>query len=188
MVPVSTLEAVRRADWLLLLGDRPGRAAYVGADEAVALALEAAGVGCDRLARASLVGAPAGAYDLVVLHEPDLAAVEAAAGLVGAGGWLYVETRNPLGRPRRRGCRAALERRGLRATAVWLWPSFRDCREIVPLADAAALRQAFGRRRRPLGRLAALAAGPLARTRLLEIAAPCVALVARRSRGEQARP
>jgi hypothetical protein len=135
---MSSVAEVRRADWRFLLPEPGlGVVAYLAPHEpalCAALALVSR--------RVDLAGARDEAHDLVVLTAGRPRSVRAARALLRPGGWLYAEV---PGRAVRAWTRA-LRRSGFdEVTAHWLWPSARDCREIVPV-EAEALRAALGRR------------------------------------------
>jgi aminoglycoside phosphotransferase (APT) family kinase protein len=163
------LAASRRIDWRFLLPDpRLRRVALAGGDSA------------DLREALALLGAElvegSEAPDVLVVAGADADALEAAAGLVPPGGFLYAELRGPFARPE--GALALLRRLGFDdPTAHWHYPSFDRCEEIVPLGSEEVVRHALGRRasrlRRSVGRV-------LHATGLLARVVPSVSVLGRR--------
>jgi hypothetical protein len=170
--------AVRRADWRFLLPDPVlGRVAYVGPhDPALVGALSALS---DVLELRPLPGT---LHDVVVVTRPTERRELAAASLVAPGRWVYAETT---------GARAGAAIDTFRdaglvdLAAWWLWPDANACREMIPLANPAALGAALGRRQPGAWlRPRAWAAQALARCGALRPLLASVALVARRPGGD----
>lgn len=159
----TLLQVSRRVDWRFLLPDPDlGRVACLGKHDPELV--DALGLLSESLTLLD-AGDPEtteerAPHDLVVLCDPTLETLQAAAGLLRPGGWLYVEVHGPLTpggrklrRPRfARDYLAVLEQLGFEEReAYWHWPDFASCLEIVSLADPIAIRHALGRRQSGAG-------------------------------------
>lgn len=186
------LHLARRLDWRFLLGNAElGRVALVGpAPEPLRHALQSF---ARELALVEAEGPRTGGtapFDLVVLHEPSLAAVRHAATLLEAGGWLYLEARGPLphmgGWLRRRHFLHhyvnALKAAGLeQVRAHWQWPDAERCTKVLPIDDPAALLYFLAQEPHPLlGPLKLMVGRLLMRGRLLPLLLPAFNIVAQR--------
>ena len=184
----ALLQASRRVDWRFLLPDPDlGRVACMsGAD---ATLVESLRLFSEEL---HVFETPAGAdadppYDVVVLADPNRDVLDAAAGLLVPGGWLYVEVDTSLrrkpGRPSgsARGYGRALRGLGLVDVKSHVhWPDFASCRAIVPLEDPAAVRHGLARGRTKAPRALTLFAPALAGLHQLALFVPCASAIGRR--------
>jgi hypothetical protein len=156
----DALARSRRADWRFLFADpRLGEVLYTGrADASLIEACETFATSMTLLDDSEpAAGAPEA--DTVVAVDADLPAVARAVSGLRRGGRLYAELRGPFGGPV--GLRRprspvtyghGVERLGFEDVRVHLhWPTFSSCIEIVPLAEAPAVRHWLRRHREGIG-------------------------------------
>lgn len=198
----ARLQASRRLDWRFLLPDpNLGFVLYLGPVGGVLY--ESLQMFSASLTAARTLPARGGAprrFQVIVAVDPGYDVLHGAAQWLVPGGSLYVEGRRHLGagqgglwrcgptraQPQLRHAGdyiAALRGLGFaRCEGYWHWPDFENCREIVPLYDAAALRHAFARRRSgAVARLKAAVGQKLLCRDWLATLVPCFSVVACKS-------
>lgn len=173
-------------DWRFLLPvvehGRVGYGGRIGPDTAAAMTLLDAGA--TRIALNGRTGA--GAFDLVLLSQPDLPLLEKGVRSLSADGWicLQVHRKFTLGRGPHTlaGWKRVLERSGFDEVNIyWLVPTLEHAERLVPTASEAAVRDTiahyssarFGKAKAPVARLAL-------RLGLFNIAAPAGMVIGRR--------
>ena len=199
------LQMVRRLDWRFLLPcPRLGDVLYLGTpDESLIAALQAFSGSVTVVPRADAGVLPEqdARFDLVVLRSAEPAAVAAAARVLPPGGLIYCEVeqagwltrrRGAGGRTRRgpfdgpggaRRCRRMLERAGFDGVEIYLhYPDFERCQRIVPVAGQLAVEHALCAAAAPWRRAIFRSLWRAGGARLFAWTAPCLSLVARRSR------
>ncbi len=122
--------------------------------------------------------------DVAVACHPTAATIVELTKQLRHGGAIYLEMGRPWSVVR---AMATLRQLGYRRVVKhWHWPTFEACREIVPLADDAALRRSLKRRQgRRLSTLKAAACRLLHVVGILPYFMPCVSLVAIGGDGEK---
>lgn len=181
----NTAAGIRRLDWRFLLPDaNPRRAAYQGPErDSLASAMR------ERFPRlVQLNGRTLETFDLIVLQAPAAEGLEWAAERLAPGGMLFCEL--PL---RRRGSilrrLPRLRNLGIGPAALhWHYPSFEECRWMVPLGAPAALASLLSRATRIPIWVARATATALTATGFLARAAPAVSLLLRRQEGTRPGP
>lgn len=144
----ALLELSRRVDWRFLL-PVPGldKVACVGrGDELLIDSLRQFSSSLTLFDTAADAKAAGKQFNTVVAHAARLRDVERLTACVRVGGWLYLEVFGRLGPGACRQSKppaAFVEQLGrlgfCEISAHWHWPDFKNCTQIVPLDDRAAL-------------------------------------------------
>lgn len=185
------LTASRRVDWRFLLPDPAlGHVACTSrADAALRHSCELFAASLSTLDGKGPDPSPESA-DVLVLVDPDVAALRRAREFLRPGGWVYVEIHGVLTRRGRRSRRprfpsdyaAELGRLGFDdVQASWHWPDFDSCTQILPLGARDVIRSALLSRREGRGHSPGLmVARLLVASQLLPFAVTHASVIGRR--------